>query len=46
MLIAIFSDAGKLADLDALKSKSGLGEEDWEALLQYTGQASLPRTRL
>ncbi|KZT26206.1 aflatoxin-detoxifizyme [Neolentinus lepideus HHB14362 ss-1] len=39
LLILIFSDnKGNLADLDALKSKSGLGDGDWEDLLQYTAQ--------
>ncbi|TFK54893.1 dipeptidyl-peptidase III [Heliocybe sulcata] len=39
LLILTFSDSkGNLADLDALKTKAGLGNEDWEDLLQYTSQ--------
>ncbi|KAK0433619.1 aflatoxin-detoxifizyme [Armillaria borealis] len=38
LLILTFSANGKLADLDALKTSSGLSEDDWEALIQYTVQ--------
>ncbi|BGP16175.1 hypothetical protein JCM10213_001391 [Rhodosporidiobolus nylandii] len=41
LLIATFSsaaDANKLADLAALKQKSGVSEEDWTAVLSYAGQ--------
>ncbi|GJJ12446.1 hypothetical protein Clacol_006688 [Clathrus columnatus] len=42
LLIAVFSDGHRLADLQILKEKSGLANEDWEALLQYTAQI-IPR---
>ncbi|KAK0497634.1 aflatoxin-detoxifizyme [Armillaria luteobubalina] len=38
LLILIFSANGKLADLNALKTSSGLSDDDWEALTQYTVQ--------
>ena len=38
LLMAIFSQDGKLVDLDALKSKSGVSDGDWEDLLQYSAQ--------
>ncbi|EPQ58127.1 aflatoxin-detoxifizyme [Gloeophyllum trabeum ATCC 11539] len=39
LLILAFSDNnGNLADLDALKANAGLGDGDWEDLLQYTSQ--------
>jgi dipeptidyl-peptidase-3 len=39
LLITVFTDGnGKLADLEALKSKAGLDSEAWDALLQYTAQ--------
>ncbi|KAJ3727814.1 aflatoxin-detoxifizyme [Lentinula raphanica] len=38
LLILTFSDNGKLADLESLKSASGLNPDDWEDLLQYTVQ--------
>nr|5YFB_A Chain A, Dipeptidyl peptidase 3 [Desarmillaria tabescens]5YFB_B Chain B, Dipeptidyl peptidase 3 [Desarmillaria tabescens]5YFC_A Chain A, Dipeptidyl peptidase 3 [Desarmillaria tabescens]5YFC_B Chain B, Dipeptidyl peptidase 3 [Desarmillaria tabescens]5YFD_A Chain A, Dipeptidyl peptidase 3 [Desarmillaria tabescens]5YFD_B Chain B, Dipeptidyl peptidase 3 [Desarmillaria tabescens] len=38
LLILTFSVNGKLADLNALKTSSGLSEDDWEALIQYTVQ--------
>jgi dipeptidyl-peptidase-3 len=40
MLIAAFStkDGSKLADLDAIKSASGVSDCDWEASLQWSAQ--------
>ncbi|KAH9899428.1 aflatoxin-detoxifizyme [Cubamyces lactineus] len=38
LLILTFSENGKLADLEALQQRSGIPAEDWEDLLQYTGQ--------
>ncbi|KAK0189645.1 aflatoxin-detoxifizyme [Armillaria mellea] len=38
LLILTFSANGKLADLDTLKASSGLSDDDWEALIQYTVQ--------
>jgi dipeptidyl-peptidase-3 len=37
-LILTFSHGGKLADLESLKSKSGLSDQAWDDLLQYTIQ--------
>ena len=42
LLILTFSENGKLADLDALRAKSGVSAEEWDDLLQYTSQVSLP----
>jgi len=38
LLILIFSDRGKLADLEGLKQKSALPPQAWDDLLQYTIQ--------
>ncbi|KAK7039226.1 hypothetical protein VNI00_010131 [Paramarasmius palmivorus] len=38
LLILTFNDNGKLADLDALKTKAGLSDVEWEDLMQYTVQ--------
>lgn len=38
LLVLTFSENGKLTDLEALKSKAGLSDEDFEAILQYTSQ--------
>lgn len=43
LLIITFSaeSDGKISDLDALKKKSGVSEESWEGLLQYTTQVCI-----
>ncbi|KAL0570305.1 hypothetical protein V5O48_011656 [Marasmius crinis-equi] len=38
LLILTFSQNGKLTDLASLQKKSGLTDEEWEDLLQYTVQ--------
>jgi len=38
LIIQLFSENGKLADLGALKKKSGVNDEEWEDLLQYSSQ--------
>ena len=38
MIILVFSQNGKLANLEALKTKSGVSDEEWEDLLQYSSQ--------
>ncbi|KAI5124508.1 hypothetical protein M0805_003032 [Coniferiporia weirii] len=38
LLILTFSDNGKLANLAELKAKSGVDEESWSSLLQYSSQ--------
>ncbi|KAI0065345.1 aflatoxin-detoxifizyme [Artomyces pyxidatus] len=38
-LILLFSENGELANLEALKEKSGVTAEEWEDLLQYSSQA-------
>lgn len=38
LLILTFSKDGKLGDLEALKRESGVSDEDWTNLLQYTAQ--------
>ncbi|KAL5533047.1 hypothetical protein ACEPAF_4823 [Sanghuangporus sanghuang] len=38
LLILTFSDNEKLANLDNLKTKSGLNDEDWNNVLQYSSQ--------
>lgn len=40
LLILTFSDNGKLADIESLKIASGVSEQEWEDILQYTCQAS------
>ena len=40
LLILTFSQDGKLADLEKLKQQSGVSDEDWSNLLQYTTQVS------
>jgi dipeptidyl-peptidase III len=40
LLILIFGDNGHISDLEGLKQRSGVSEEDWEDLLQYTSQVS------
>lgn len=42
-LVLIFSSAGdrtKIADLDALKQASGVTQEEWTDILEYTSQVS------
>ncbi|KAF8833939.1 dipeptidyl-peptidase III [Paxillus ammoniavirescens] len=38
LLILTFSTNGKLVDLDALKNKSGVSQQDFDELLQYSSQ--------
>ncbi|KAF7792994.1 hypothetical protein EIP86_004099 [Pleurotus ostreatoroseus] len=38
LLILTFSDNGKLADLEALKRKSGVSDGEWDYLLEYASQ--------
>ncbi|THH09367.1 hypothetical protein EW145_g2076 [Phellinidium pouzarii] len=38
LLILTFSDNGKLANLEDLKAKSDIHENDWHSLLQYSSQ--------
>ena len=38
LLIAIFSDDGKLANLEELKTKSALTDDEWQSLLMYSSQ--------
>lgn len=40
LLILMFSENGKLANLEALQQKSGVSADDWEDLLQYSAQVS------
>ena len=42
LLILTFSENGKTVNLDDLKAKAGLGDEDWEDVLQYTVQVRGP----
>jgi dipeptidyl-peptidase-3 len=42
MIILIFSENGKLADLEVLKKKSGVSNAEWEDLLQYSSQVRVP----
>lgn len=41
LLIFTFSDQGKLGDLEGLKQKSCISEEDWDSLMQYTIQVRI-----
>lgn len=38
LIILVFSENGKLANFETLKAKSGVSEEEWEDLLQYSSQ--------
>lgn len=38
LLILTFSENGKLASLETLQKRSGLSDEEWEEMLQYTTQ--------
>ncbi|KAF9653115.1 aflatoxin-detoxifizyme [Thelephora ganbajun] len=38
LIIHIFSENGTLTDLETLKRKSGVSDEEWEDLLQYSSQ--------
>ena len=38
LLILTFSKSGKLCNLEELKQKSGVKDDDWNALLQYSAQ--------
>jgi len=38
LLILIFSDQGKICDMEGLKQKAGLSPDEWEDLTQYTIQ--------
>ena len=40
MIVQVFAENGKLTDLEALKTKSGVSDEEWEDLLQYSSQVS------
>jgi dipeptidyl-peptidase-3 len=41
LLISIFSDQGRLCNLEKLKQESGVSESEWEDLMQYTCQVTL-----
>lgn len=38
LITQVFSENGKLANLEALKDKSDVSDEEWEDLLQYSSQ--------
>ena len=42
LLILIFSDNGKIADIAALKSKSGVSDQEWQQVVDYTTQVWMP----
>jgi dipeptidyl-peptidase-3 len=46
LIILVFSENGGLADLEALKKRSGVGDEEWEDLLQYSSQVQGQSCRL
>lgn len=46
MIVQVFSENGKLTDLEALKEKSGVNDEEWEDLLQYSSQVRVWFRRL
>lgn len=41
LIILVFSENGRLANLEALKKKSGVTDEEWEDLLQYSSQVRI-----
>ena len=46
LIVSTFTQSGenKLADLEELKKKSGVSQEDWEETLAFCAQVSLPRS--
>lgn len=46
LIILVFSEKGKLANLEALKTRSGVSNEEWEDLLQYSSQVRVRACRL
>ncbi|KAJ3483997.1 hypothetical protein NLI96_g5928 [Meripilus lineatus] len=38
LLILTFSDQGKLGDIESLKQKSGVSQQEWEDIIQYSSQ--------
>jgi len=46
LIVSTFAQSGenKLADLEELKKKSGVSQEDWEETLAFCAQVSLPRS--
>jgi dipeptidyl-peptidase III len=40
LLILTFSENGTLADINALKAKSGLSEDEWDRVLEFASQVS------
>lgn len=46
LITLVFSESGKLANLEALKKKSSVSNEEWEDLLQYSSQVRVRSCRL
>ena len=46
LITLVFSENGKLANLGALKKKSGVSDGEWEDLLQYSSQVRVQTCRL
>jgi dipeptidyl-peptidase III len=46
LLILTFSKNGKLADLEKLKAESGVSDEEFNDLLQYTSQVRAQLLRI
>jgi dipeptidyl-peptidase-3 len=46
LILTYSTNQGVLADLHALKTSSGLSDEDWNDLLQYTTQVCVPASCL
>ena len=46
LITLVFSESGELANLEALKKKSCVSNEEWEDLLQYSSQVRVRSCRL
>ncbi len=40
LLILTFSENGTITDIDALKEKSGLSEDEWDRVLEFASQVN------
>ncbi len=43
LLVSIFSENGKVADLQRMRTASGVNDDEWRDVLMYTAQVSNPQ---
>jgi dipeptidyl-peptidase III len=46
LLILTFSENGTLTDMNALKEKSGLSQDEWDCVLEFASQVNSPTSFL